>query len=121
MKRRILTVLLVLGLCVGTASAQFGFGIVYDPTNYANAVLRYSQLVQQLNQLRQTYTANRAAIQPWPFRWPETFRTCPHVTMENELQIVGLHVVSFDAGGYPTTAPSAQPLHQHVIECRASR
>ena len=46
MKRRIFTVLLVLGLCVGTASAQFGFGgIVFDPTNYANAVLRYNQLV----------------------------------------------------------------------------
>lgn len=26
MKRRIFTVLLVFGLCVGTASAQFGFG-----------------------------------------------------------------------------------------------
>ncbi len=47
--------MLVLGLCVGTASAQFG-GIVYDPTNYANAVLRYKQLIQQLAQLRQTYT-----------------------------------------------------------------
>lgn len=34
--------------------AQFG-GVVYDPTNYANAVLRYRQLVQQLVQLRQTY------------------------------------------------------------------
>src|ERR1700720_2455873 len=56
MKKRVLAVLLVLGLCVGTASAQFGFGgIVYDPTNYANAVLRYNQLVQQLAQLRQTY------------------------------------------------------------------
>ncbi len=33
---------------------QFG-GIVYDPTNYANAVLRYNQLIQQLTQLRQTY------------------------------------------------------------------
>jgi hypothetical protein len=33
---------------------QFG-GLVYDPTNYANAVLRYNQLVQQLAQLRQTY------------------------------------------------------------------
>ena len=41
-------------MCVGTAYAQFG-GIVYDPTNYANAVLRYNQLVQQLTQLRQTY------------------------------------------------------------------
>jgi len=55
MKKRVLVVLLVVGLCVGTASAQFGFGIVYDPTNYANAVLRYGQLVQQLAQLRQTY------------------------------------------------------------------
>src|SRR5882724_1851649 len=56
MRKRVLTVLLVLALSVGTASAQFGFGgIVYDPTNYANAVLRYSQLVQQLAQLRQTY------------------------------------------------------------------
>jgi hypothetical protein len=35
--------------------AQFGGGIVYDPTNYANALLRYNQLVQQLAQLRQTY------------------------------------------------------------------
>ena len=34
---------------------QFGLSIVYDPTNYANAVLRYSQLLQQLAQLRQTY------------------------------------------------------------------
>ncbi len=37
------------------ASAQFGVSIVYDPTNYANALLRYAQLVQQLNQLRVTY------------------------------------------------------------------
>lgn len=36
--------------------AQFGFGgIVYDPTNYQNAVLRYIQLEQQLAQLKQTY------------------------------------------------------------------
>jgi hypothetical protein len=37
------------------ANAQFGLSIVYDPTNYANAVLRYSQLIAQLNQLRATY------------------------------------------------------------------
>jgi hypothetical protein len=54
MKRKILLFLLVMGLAVGTTSAQFG-GIVYDPTNYANAVLRYGQLVQQLAQLKQTY------------------------------------------------------------------
>jgi conjugal transfer/entry exclusion protein len=55
MKKRVLAVMLILSLCVGTGSAQFG-GVVYDPTNYANAVLRYSELVQQLAQLRQTYT-----------------------------------------------------------------
>jgi len=38
-----------------TLQAQFGSGIVYDPTNYHNAVLRYVQLQQQLAQLRQTY------------------------------------------------------------------
>src|SRR5258708_729245 len=38
------------------SNAQFGFGgIVYDPTNYHNAGLRYIQLQQQLAQLQQTY------------------------------------------------------------------
>lgn len=55
MKRKILIVLVVLALSVGTASAQFGFGIVYDPTNYQNALLRYFQLQQQLLQLRNSY------------------------------------------------------------------
>src|SRR5262249_3292948 len=36
-------------------SAQIFGGIVYDPTNYANAVLRYGQLEQQLAQLVTTY------------------------------------------------------------------
>jgi hypothetical protein len=53
MKTKILAVLLVLILCVGTASAQFGSGIVYDPTNYQNALLRYYQLQQHLIQLQQ--------------------------------------------------------------------
>jgi hypothetical protein len=47
---------IALAMAPNRASAQFGFGIVYDPTNYANAVLRYSQLIQQLNQLRATYS-----------------------------------------------------------------
>jgi hypothetical protein len=55
-RKKILICLLLTVLCVGTASAQFGFGgIVYDPTNYTNAVLRYHQLLQQLIQLKQTY------------------------------------------------------------------
>jgi hypothetical protein len=66
--RKILIGLLLLGLSVGTASAQFGFGgIVYDPTNYANALLRYAELQQQLVQLRNSYaqlvTAYNLALQ----------------------------------------------------------
>jgi hypothetical protein len=55
-QKKILVGLLVLGLSVGTASAQFGSGIVYDPTNYHNALLRYYQLQQHLAQLQRTYT-----------------------------------------------------------------
>ena len=54
MKRIAVAVLLSLALFVGTASAQFG-GVVYDPTNYHNAVLRYLQLQRQLTQLRNSY------------------------------------------------------------------
>jgi hypothetical protein len=54
MKSKILVLLLIVGLAVGTASAQFG-GVVYDPTNYHNALLRYFQLQQHLVQLQQTY------------------------------------------------------------------
>jgi hypothetical protein len=53
MKRKIPGLLLVLLLAVGRASGQFG--IVYDPTNYANALLRYAQLQQQLVQLKNSY------------------------------------------------------------------
>src|ERR1700686_4205071 len=37
--------------------AQFG-GVVYDPTNYKNAVLRYLQLQRQLQQLQQSYNVH---------------------------------------------------------------
>jgi len=55
-RKKIFAVLLVTVLCVGTAAAQFGSGIVYDPTNYHNALLRYYQLQQHLIQLQKTYT-----------------------------------------------------------------
>src|SRR5215470_7096484 len=55
MKRKVLAVLLAIGLVAGTAFAQFG-GVVYDPTNYHNALLRYYQLQQHLLQLQKTYT-----------------------------------------------------------------
>jgi hypothetical protein len=55
MKRKSLLFVLLMALSVGTAAAQFGVGIVYDPTNYSNALLRYYQLQQHLLQLRASY------------------------------------------------------------------
>ena len=56
MKRKVLVFPLLMSLAASSASAQFGIGIVYDPTNYQNALLRYYQLQQHLVQLQQTYT-----------------------------------------------------------------
>ena len=56
MKRKILICLLVLGLGVSSATAQFGSGVVFDPTNFHNALLRYYQLQQHLIQLQKSYT-----------------------------------------------------------------
>src|SRR5437763_13089736 len=56
MKTKFALITLAIILSVRPAFAQLGSGIVFDPTNYKNAVLRYLQLQQQLTQLRQTYT-----------------------------------------------------------------
>lgn len=108
MKKRLLTILLVFGLCVGTASAQFGLGIVYDPTNYANAVLRYGQLVQQLNQLRQTYAqivarynlALRMAqnLQNMPARYRAQFSNWRDVAAPNTYGNTGTWVTGMNTG-----------------------
>jgi len=55
MKHKIALITLLLALTVSPAFAQLGGGIVFDPTNYKNAVLRYLQLQQQLQQLQQSY------------------------------------------------------------------
>ncbi|HLJ86928.1 MAG TPA: hypothetical protein VKZ53_08890 [Candidatus Angelobacter sp.] len=58
MKSRIAMLLLALSLSLGAipASAQLGSGIVFDPSNYKNALLRYLQLQQQLRQLQMSYS-----------------------------------------------------------------
>jgi hypothetical protein len=59
MTRRIWLVLAcLLGVSV-PVSAQL-FGVVFDPTNYANALLRYAELEKQFTQLVQTYQQLRA-------------------------------------------------------------
>jgi hypothetical protein len=49
--------LLVLASVMGLTTPLFAqlFGVVFDPTNYANALLRYTELQQQLTQLITTY------------------------------------------------------------------
>jgi hypothetical protein len=63
MTKRLLTITLIAALLiigpVMSVSAQIFGGIVYDPTNYANAVLRYGQLQAQLSQLITTYSQIR--------------------------------------------------------------
>ena len=92
MRKKVLIYLLVLCLCVGTASAQFG-GVVYDPTNYHNALLRYFQLQQHLLQLQKTYTQVVSAynlalkmsqnLQNMPARYRAQFSQWRNVTALN--------------------------------------
>ena len=56
MKSKIVLLLFLVAFAITPAVAQFGSGIVFDPTNYNNAVLRYLQLERQLQQLQQTYS-----------------------------------------------------------------
>jgi len=107
--RKILIGLLLLGLSVGTASAQFGFGgIVYDPTNYANALLRYAELQQQLVQLRNSYaqlvTAYNLALQMsrslqnMPARYEAQFSQWRNVAALNTYGNTGTWVTGINLG-----------------------
>ena len=55
MIRRLLLASVAVAALTVPVSAQLLGGIVYDPTNYANAVLRYQQLQQSYTQLVTTY------------------------------------------------------------------
>ena len=52
-KRFVVLVIATLFLIPGLSQAQFS-NVVFDPTNYKNALLRYIQLQQQLEQWRGT-------------------------------------------------------------------
>ncbi len=54
MKPKLALIFLLIVSTITPAFAQVG-GVVFDPTNYKNAVLRYLQLQQQLQQMQQTY------------------------------------------------------------------
>jgi hypothetical protein len=111
MKKKIPAVLLVLILCVGTASAQFGSGIVYDPTNYQNAILRYQQLQQQLLQLQKSYAqitnqlnlAMQMAqfVKNMPARYRALFSQWRNVTSLNTFGNTGSWISGINSGLLP--------------------
>src|SRR5271157_1336517 len=110
MKRKLLLIVLVMGLCVGTASAQFG-GIVYDPTNYSNALLRYYQLQQHLLQLQKSYAQitnqlNLALqmaqfVRNMPARYRAMFSQWRNVTSLNTFGNTGSWISGINSGLLP--------------------
>src|SRR5271157_5698931 len=111
MKRKVLIFLLVMGLAVGSASAQLGSGIVYDPTNYQNALLRYSQLQQHLLQLQKTYAKvlsqyNLALsmakfVRNMPARYRAVFSQWRNVTSLNTFGNTGSWISGINSGLLP--------------------
>ena len=111
MKKKILIALLVVGLGVGTASAQFGSGIVYDPTNYHNALLRYYQLQQHLAQLQKSYAKITSQlelaiqmarfVQNMPARYRALFSQWRNVTSLNTFGNTGSWVSGINSGLLP--------------------
>ncbi len=112
MKRKSVLFVLVAALCVGTASAQLGSGIVYDPTNYQNAVLRYQQLQQHLVELQKSYAqitnqldlAMQMAqfIRNMPARYRALFSQWRNVTSLNTFGNTGSWVSGINSGLLPT-------------------
>jgi len=112
MKKKILIALLVVGMGVGTASAQLGSGIVYDPTNYHNALLRYYQLQQHLLQLQKSYAKltsqfNLALqmaknVQNMPARYRAVFSQWRNVTSLNTFGNTGSWISGINSGLLPS-------------------
>src|ERR1700726_4346796 len=111
MKRKVLVFMLVMGLAVGTASAQLGSGIVYDPTNYHNALLRYYQLQQHLMELQKSYAkitsqlnlAMQMAtfVRNMPARYRALFSQWRNVTSLNTFGNTGNWISGINSGLLP--------------------
>src|ERR1700683_3177530 len=111
MKRKILICLLVLGLGVSSATAQLGSGVVYDPTNFHNALLRYYQLQQHLIQLQKSYAkitsqlnlAMQMAsfIRNMPARYRALFSQWRNVTSLNTFGNTGSWISGINTGVLP--------------------
>lgn len=112
MKYRTVLISILLAAAITPSFAQFGNGIVFDPTNYKNAVLRYLQLEQQLQQLQQTY---RLYMQQYQFlrgqaqqlqnmvgRYRAQFAQWQNLTADNTLGNTSWWVSGINSGNYST-------------------
>src|ERR1700693_4076316 len=121
MKRRIALLPLLLVLTLRPALAQLGSGIVYDPANYNNAVLRYLQLQKQLQQLQQTFNLS---IEQYQFIQSQgrqlqgmvaRYRAIPsqwsNLTAGNVLGNTSRWVQSVNTGDYGTAELGFAPGH----------
>jgi hypothetical protein len=112
MKTKVLAALLLLILSVATVSAQVDGGIVYDPTNYQNAVLRYQQLQQHLIELQKSYAKitqqlnlalqMAAFIHNMPARYRALFSQWRNVTSLDTFGNTGAWVTGINSGLLPT-------------------
>src|SRR6516165_5682520 len=127
MKRIAVAVLLALALFVGTASAQFGFGgIVYDPTNYHNALMRYLQLQQQLIQLRNSYAQLVAQynfalwmaknIQKMPARYRALFSQWRNTAAQDVYGNTGTWVSGINSGVFPIISTGYQQATTQLLQ-----
>jgi hypothetical protein len=105
--KRFFVFLLLNVLLVATAGAQFG-GIVYDPTNYHNALLRYYQLQQQLIELRNSYAQlvshyqlalqMSRNLQNMPARYRAEFAPWRNVTAADHYSNTGMWITGANSG-----------------------
>src|SRR3984957_13532103 len=129
MKRKVLVFMLVLGLAVGTASAQFGSGIVYDPTNYHNALLRYYQLQQHLMQLQKSYvkitsqlelaTQMARSVQNMPARYRALFSQWRNVASLDTFGNTGSWTRGINSGLLPNINAGYQRSTTQLLPYRA--
>jgi hypothetical protein len=124
MKRKALIGLLVVALGVSTASAQFG-GVVYDPSNYHNALLRYHQLQQHLIELQKSYSKltsqlNLALemaryIQNMPARYRAVFSQWRNAVAHNTYGNTGPWINGINSGQLPTIGTGYQKATTQLL------
>jgi len=116
-KSAVIVVVAALLLVPAVSEAQFG-GIVYDPTNYSNALLRYAQLQQHLAQLIRTYQQvwnhYRLAVrmsqnlENMPARYRATFSQWRNFTANDLYGNTGGWVGAVNGSGAQTVSPAYQ-------------